>query len=301
MNIDQLKYFADLASTNSINTTSKRMFISQQALSKSIKRLENELDCTLINRSKTGIEFTDDGLVILEYAKNILEQHDCLKQYLLTKYNKNYLQGKIIIGVAPMTTNIILPKLLLKMHQYYPDITIYSQERTNNTILKLLNNMEIDFGFLGLFKSNFDAFLISQQIHANDFYIKELYSDPLVCVMSKNNPLSTQKSLTLDNLKILKQTIYGDDAKHLFENNCFHVSNNTEIHQQFMLEEGTVCSIPRQTFLRNYAPKGFIAIPISDAEPVMNYLFFRKKSFLDNEKIYQTFIETALSLIPTLQ
>ena len=45
----------------------------------------------------------------------------------------------------------------------------------------------------------------------------------------------------------------------------------------------------------------FIAIPISDAEPVMNYLFFRKKSFLDNEKIYQTFIETALSLIPTLQ
>ncbi|MBQ2860056.1 MAG: LysR family transcriptional regulator, partial [Peptococcaceae bacterium] len=43
MNIDQLKYFADLAKTNSITNTAKRMFISQQALSESIKRLENEV------------------------------------------------------------------------------------------------------------------------------------------------------------------------------------------------------------------------------------------------------------------
>ena len=57
MNIDQLRYFADLAKTNSITNTAKRMFISQQALSESIKRLENEVGCTLVNRSKTGVEF----------------------------------------------------------------------------------------------------------------------------------------------------------------------------------------------------------------------------------------------------
>ncbi|MBQ1188217.1 MAG: LysR family transcriptional regulator, partial [Peptococcaceae bacterium] len=54
MNIDQLKYLVDLAKTSSMNTTAKRMFISQQAISESMKRLEKELDCTLLTRSKTG-------------------------------------------------------------------------------------------------------------------------------------------------------------------------------------------------------------------------------------------------------
>ena len=90
MNIDQLKYLADLAITNSMNVTAKRMFITQQAVSDSIKRLEQELNCTLLNRSKTGISFTEDGKVILEHAQKILKQHEHIEQYLQEKYNKNY-------------------------------------------------------------------------------------------------------------------------------------------------------------------------------------------------------------------
>ena len=90
MNIDQLKYLTDLAITNSMNLTAKRMFITQQAVSDSIKRLEQELGCTLLNRSKTGISFTEDGKVILEHAQKILNHHYDIEHYLQEKYNKNY-------------------------------------------------------------------------------------------------------------------------------------------------------------------------------------------------------------------
>ena len=82
MNIDQLRYFADLAKTGSMNTTAKRMFISQPALSESVKRLEEELGCPLLLRSKTGITFTEDGKMVLEHALRILEQHEQIQQKL---------------------------------------------------------------------------------------------------------------------------------------------------------------------------------------------------------------------------
>ena len=124
MNIDQLRYFADLAKTGSMNTTAKRMFISQPALSESVKRLEEELGCPLLLRSKTGITFTEDGKMVLEHALRILEQHEQIQQKLQQKYQNEHLQGQLTIGVGSTINDTFLPDLLLKMHQDYPQIAL---------------------------------------------------------------------------------------------------------------------------------------------------------------------------------
>ena len=67
MRTEQLIYLIDIAKTGSINNTAQRLFTSQQSISESIKKLENELGCTILNRSKTGVTLTEDGLYVLSF------------------------------------------------------------------------------------------------------------------------------------------------------------------------------------------------------------------------------------------
>lgn len=69
MQINQLEYLVDLSKTYSITNTAKRFYITQQAVSNSIKSLELELGVQLLNRSKKGVTFTPEGNLVLKYAK----------------------------------------------------------------------------------------------------------------------------------------------------------------------------------------------------------------------------------------
>ncbi|MBQ2004658.1 MAG: LysR family transcriptional regulator [Peptococcaceae bacterium] len=81
MNTDQIAYFIDIAKTGSINTTAKRMFSSQQAVSDAIKRMEQELGCTILERSKRGVSLTDDGKYVLQQVLPIMKQYQILQQH----------------------------------------------------------------------------------------------------------------------------------------------------------------------------------------------------------------------------
>ena len=91
MHSDQLLYLIDISKTNSINATAKRMFSSQQAVSESIKHLEAELNCTILNRSKTGVELTDDGKYVLSYATTMIEQYNFLRHHFQSNNQKSFL------------------------------------------------------------------------------------------------------------------------------------------------------------------------------------------------------------------
>lgn len=303
MNIDQLRYFADLAKTNSITNTAKRMFISQQALSESIKRMENELGCTLVHRSKSGITFTEDGKYILEYAQKMLELHNEMEQHLQSKYNKDFLHGKLTIGVGPTISNVFLPKLMLKMHHQYPSVKLHVLEHSSNTILSLLRSSELDFGIFGIYTENNPEIVVSamqKELSLPQTYeklqLKKLYSDPMVCVMSKNHSLTAYQELTRAQLKDVPQTTYATDTISFTTNNSVHVSTNAKIHQQFILEEGVICCMPYQAYLSQFHDKNFSFRPISDHPPVINYLIYRETVLEENEALYTRFIETAQSL-----
>ena len=72
MRLEQLKCLLDIAHTGSITNTAQRLFISQQAVSKSIKQLERELGLELLIRTKTGVTLTDAGEEVVRYAENML-------------------------------------------------------------------------------------------------------------------------------------------------------------------------------------------------------------------------------------
>lgn len=297
MNIDQLRYFADLAKTGSMNTTAKRMFISQPALSESVKRLEEELGCPLLLRSKTGITFTEDGKMVLEHALRILEQHEQIQQKLQQKYQNEHLHGQLTIGVGSTINDTFLPDLLLKMHQEYPHIALAVLETEQDSLFPLLNETVIDIGLVGFSQSYSTEFTRTFMQEHDMFHIQKLFIDPMVCVMEKTHPLAMYDTLTREQIGTHKQTIYGSDATFISSIGAMHISTNAKTHQQFMKNIHTVCMMPYQAYVSLYSPENFICRPVTDAEPVNIYLICRKHAQEQQPELYQTFIDTVLSVI----
>ena len=300
MNIDQLKYLADLAITNSMNVTAKRMFIAQQAVSDSIKRLEQELGCTLLNRSKTGISFTEDGKVILEHAQKILKHHNNIEQYLHDKYNKNPTHGKLLIGAGPVINETLLPELLFRMHSKFPNISVHVAGNSVDTIIRLLKNNELDFILFSYSKSNLYDFrnvnFDTLETDLKAYHVEKLYIDPMVCVMPNNHPLSVQETVSLDDMSHYKRTAYSNDTSYVTNQDFLHVSTNIKIHQQFIKSEGTIFILPLRTYQALFPTKEFTCKFITDAPPVHVVLVCQDNMLEKNATLYQDFIDTAVSL-----
>ena len=296
VNIDQLRYFADLAKTKSMNTTAKKMFISQPALSESIKRLEEDLGCTLLHRSKTGITFTEDGKMVLEHALRILEHHDQIRHNLQIKYDQEHIYGKLVIGVGPTINDTFLPDLLLKMHQLHPHISLSVLATTFDAMSTLLTNGIIDVGLAGIHQT--EALTFAQTYMQNDhiFYVEKLFTDPMVCVMEKSHPLSIHDTLTVEQIATQKQTIYGNDASYISSIGALHISTNAKVHQQFMKNANTICSMPYHAYLSLYPQDDFIYRPIADAEPITTYFICNHTTKAENPELYQAFINIVTSI-----
>ena len=75
INLNFLKYYYEVANAKNITKASEILNISQPALTKAIKELENELNTTLLIRNKKGVVLTEQGKILYEYTK------ECFKNY----------------------------------------------------------------------------------------------------------------------------------------------------------------------------------------------------------------------------
>jgi len=85
MNINQLKYVLEVADSNSMREASTKLFISQPALSASIRELEEELGILIFERTNKGISLTDEGREFINYAKKAVGQYEILEDRYLSK------------------------------------------------------------------------------------------------------------------------------------------------------------------------------------------------------------------------
>ncbi|MGI6229725.1 MAG: LysR family transcriptional regulator [Tractidigestivibacter sp.] len=81
MTLQQLRYLIAVADAGSINSVAKSHFISQSTLSTSIKSLEEEMGVTAFIRTSRGIELTADGVELVAYARQVVEQAELMEQH----------------------------------------------------------------------------------------------------------------------------------------------------------------------------------------------------------------------------
>lgn len=144
--------FSAVVEAESISGAAKELFISQPAVSKSIKKLEESLGTTLLYRNSRGVNLTPEGIVLYEYIHNAFETISAGEDSL--KHINELGIGHIHIGVSStLCKHMLLPYLkdFLQLHPH-TQITIDCQS-TIHTI-KLLENKEIDIGLIAQTDTN---------------------------------------------------------------------------------------------------------------------------------------------------
>ena len=90
MRLQQLRYLIAVAESGSINSVAHSHYISQSALSTSIRELEEEMGVKVFNRTNKGITLTPEGVELLAYARQVVEQADLMIRHYDSDRNDTY-------------------------------------------------------------------------------------------------------------------------------------------------------------------------------------------------------------------
>jgi len=121
MNLDYLKYFIKIIDLKSISKAAVEEHLTQSALTQIVKKMENELNCPLITRSNKGIEVTECGQLVYEYAKNMADTHNSMLSRLQCMTKGCY---SIVIKPCCSMDNNLLPAVLFKIQNQFKNIKL---------------------------------------------------------------------------------------------------------------------------------------------------------------------------------
>lgn len=200
INYELYKVFYHVASTLSFSEASKQLFISQSAVSQSIKVLEKKLNQTLFIRSTKRVQLTPEGEILLKHiepAMNLIKKGE---NQLLEANTLN--GGQLRIGASDTICRYFLVPFLNEFHKMYPNIHIKVTNRTSIECARLLENGQVDFIITNYPNSGLSNTQNIQVIHefsdvfvANEDYfplkdriitLKELQSYPILMLDRKS-------------------------------------------------------------------------------------------------------------------
>lgn len=181
MNFQQLEYIVSLDQHRHFSKAAKACFVTQATLSMMIKKLEEELEVTLFDRSRQPVMPTEAGRVIIDQARKVLKEANSIRQY--SGDLKSGTQGELKIGIIPTLAPYLLPLLLPNFLKEYPEVKLHIQEETTEQILQLLSSDKIDVGIMAtplpvqdfrqtpLFYEEFNVFVASTSKQYRKKYI----------------------------------------------------------------------------------------------------------------------------------
>ncbi|WP_028622687.1 LysR family transcriptional regulator [Pseudomonas sp. Ant30-3] len=219
MKLHQLRALVSIHETGSLQDASAVLHLTQSALSRAIKELENELGITLLVRSNKGMTLTEYGQRMLGHARQALESVRRARQEI--EDMKGLVVSEITIGVTPVTAILQpLKQILLEFQQTYPQASLRVLELRPAQLLQHLRDGLLDFA-------------LTSQLPANTVGLdwQPLRQINGLVVVRKEHPLRNVKSL-----RLLQQAQW------------ISVDPLSDTQSQFnQLFEGSALSRPRKT------------------------------------------------------
>lgn len=187
MELRQLKYFITIAQEQSFTKASERLHITQPALSRQIKQLEDGLGTVLFLRTKDGLILTQAGMYLFEQAQNILQQCQIVIQTIRDQYSSTATDKPLIIGYIPTILQSFLGATLHTFGLTYPHVSIALKEMSPSQQVQALRDKAIDIAFMGNPPDEL----------ASEFQVQCIRLVPIVVLLPETHPSAQQRSLDL--------------------------------------------------------------------------------------------------------
>lgn len=280
MTLQQLNYVVKIAETKSMNKAAKELYVTQSALSSTIKSLEEELGIDLFIRSNRGIALTPDGEKFLSYARQISELSDMIYERFVSRPdNKKYFSVSMqhysfaVEAFIRLTQEIDIREYDLAVH-----------ETKTGEVIDNVRNLKSELGILYLDQFNRKPLL--KTFDESELEFIPLFDCSVSVFISKSHPLAGRDKITFDDLNDYPCLSFEQG-----ENNAFYYAEEVLSTMQYthvIKADDRATMLDMMTGLNGYTfcsgiisdettDGQFIAVPF-DTDDIMTIGYIKKKS-----------------------
>ena len=210
MTLTELRYIVTLAQEQHFGRAAERCHVSQPTLSIAVKKLEEELDTALFERSKTRVYPTPLGQKIIDQAQNVLEQASAIKD--IANSGKDQLVSPLHIGAIFTIGPYLFPHLIPQLQNYAKDMPLYVEESYTATLRRRIRQGELD------------AIVISLPFTEADVVTQPLYEEAFVVMMANDHPLAQETHILPEQLDDYNVLLMGEG--HCFRDQVLEACPN---------------------------------------------------------------------------
>lgn len=186
MNLRDLRYLVAVAEHRHFGRAAESCFVSQPTLSTQIKKLEEELGVTLMERTNRQVMLTPVGERIVAQAQRVLREVSQMVH--IAEEHKDPFGGDFRLGLIPTVAPYLLPKILGPIRKAFPKLKIQLTEGQTAVISRMLREGDLD------------AVILALPLEEEHLRQAHLYAEPFYFAASKQHPKSHQKSVRLADL-----------------------------------------------------------------------------------------------------
>lgn len=195
MNINQLKYVLEVAASSSMREAATRLFVTQPALSASIRELEEELGIHIFNRTNKGISLTPEGREFIVYAKKSVGQYAILEdRYLSVNRNRER------FSVSTQHYNFAIRSFTEVIRKFSPEKFLFSiHETKTRDVLEHVRDMKSEVGIVSYSSANeavLKKLLKEYQLDFVPLMVREAYA-----YVWKDHPYAGRDVVSLEELR----------------------------------------------------------------------------------------------------
>lgn len=207
MTLTELKYIVAVAREKHFGRAADSCHVSQPTLSVAIKKLEEELEVKLFERSAGEVTVTPLGEEIVRQAQSVLEQAAAIKE--IARRGQDPVSGALVLGVIYTIGPYLLPELVRQSIARTPQMPLVLQENFTVRLLEMLRTGEIDCAVL------------AEPFPDTGLAVAPLYDEPFLAAVPSTHPLAAQTSVTAAQLKSETMLLLG--AGHCFRDHVLQV------------------------------------------------------------------------------
>ena len=186
MNLRDLRYLVALAEHKHFGRAADASFVSQPTLSTQIRKLEDELGVSLVERTPRKVLLTEVGREIAQRARDVLNEVDQIRS--IARRTLDPESGTVRLGIFPTLGPYLLPHVIPNLRERFPRLELLLVEEKTEVIVRQLREGRLDAAILAL------------PIHDDQLHAEFLFEEPFVLAVPENHAYAHRKILKLDDL-----------------------------------------------------------------------------------------------------
>jgi len=278
MEVHQLRYFVAVADEGSFSRAAAKVRVAQPSLSQQIRKLEAEVGQPLFDRLPRSVMLTEAGRCLIDYARQILasigDARRCVDEL------KDVVAGKLAVGAIPTIAPYVLPELVVKFQDHYPQVTLEVVEDVTDSITRRIEAGQLDVA------------IASTCQPSASLRRESLGTEPLLALVPKGHPLAKKDLVEFDDLKSQRFLLLHE--MHCLSQQVNHLLESRRLRPQIALAGSQLSTIANmvaasigisivpEMMVKHHPTHGCVSLPFAPPVPE------RELNFLSNPLRFQS-------------